>query len=354
GFDIQVAIFHRRQTSTHSLHPMVMEARRRGVEAEQLNGGPRLPLRGVLHLADKLKREGFSLLHTHDYKTDILGLLAARLAGVPCVATVHGYVFVSRRVRIYKMLDLLALRFFSRIITVSEDLRRELLAAGLPEEKVVTVHNVVDSTAFASQGAQRGLCVRQQLGIGRDQPLITVVARLIPGKGHRYFLEAATQVLRARSETCFLVVGEGPQRDELEKLTVALGIRHAVSFLGFRKDVATLMRASDLIVLPSLEEGLPIVLLEALALARPVVATAVGGVPEVVRHQKTGLLVPPKDRRRLAEAMLYLLSDPEEAQKLAERGKQFVSQQFNVETTAHKIAEVYREVLSSTGIRKSR
>lgn len=349
GFDIRVVVFYRRQGLMPSLHPMVVEAQRRGIEAEQLDGGPRLPLRGVLYIADKLSREGFSLLHTHDYKTDLLGLIAAGLAGVPCVATVHGYVFVSRRVRIYRMLDLLALRFFSKIITVSDDLRREFLAAGLPGEKVVTAHNVIDAEALASQNAQIAPHLRQQLGIGLDQPLIAVVARLIPGKGHRYFLEAARRVLQTWPEARFLVVGEGHLRGKLESLSIALGIQHAVSFLGFRQDVAALMKASDLIVLPSLEEGLPVVLLEALALARPVVATAVGGVPGVVRHQETGLLVPPKDQKQLAEAMLYLLRNPEKGQELAENGRRLVSQQFNVKTTAHKIAQVYREVLSLEG-----
>jgi len=349
GFDIRVVVFYRRQGVMPSLHPMVVEAQGRGVEAEQLDGGPRLPLRGVLYTADKLRREGFSLLHTHDYKTDLLGLVAARLAGVPCVATVHGYVFVSRRVRIYRMLDLLALRFFSKIITVSDDLRQELLAAGLPGEKVVTARNAIDAEALASQDAQIGPHLRQQLGIGPDQPLIAVVARLITGKGHRYFLEAARRVLQTWPEARFLVVGEGHLQGKLESLSIALGIQHAVSFLGFRQDAAALMKASDLIVLPSLEEGLPVVLLEALALARPVVATAVGGVPGVVRHQETGLLVPPKDQKQLAEAMLYLLRNPEMGQKLAENGRRLVSQQFNVKTTAHKIAQVYREVLSWEG-----
>ena len=346
GFDIQAVVLYRRRDSMPPLHPMVVEARRQGIEVEQLDGGPRLPLRAVLYVANKLRRESFSLLHTHDYKTDLLGLVAARLAKVPCVATVHGYVFVSLRLRIYRMLDLLALRFFPRIITVSEDLRRQLLAAGLPGEKVVTARNAIDAETFAFQNAQIGPQLRQQLGIGRHQPLITAVGRLIPGKGHRYFLEAARQVLRTRPEAHFLVVGEGRQRDGLETLTAALGIRDAVSFLGFRQDVAALMKASDLIVLPSLEEGLPVVLLEALALAKPVVATAVGGVPEVVRHKETGLLVPPKDQKQLAETMLYLLRNPEEGKKLAERGRQLVSQQFNVETTARKIAQVYGEVLT--------
>lgn len=347
-FDIQVLVFYRRQGSMPVLHPLVIEARRPEVQAEQLDGGPRLPLKGVLHLADKLRREGFLMLHTHDYKTDLLGLVAAKLAGVPCVATVHGYVFVSHRLRIYRMLDLLALRFFSKIIAVSDDLRQELLAAGLPEEKVVTVHNAIDWAAFVSQATQRSLTLHQQLGIGPDQPLITVVGRLIPGKGHHYFLQAARKLLQACPKARFLLVGEGPLREKLEALAVSLNMQHAVFFLGFREDVAALIEASAVVVLPSLEEGLPMVLLEALALAKPVIATAVGGVPEIIRHKETGLLVPPRDPTRLAETMLYLLKNPEEGQRLAETGNLLVKREFTAETMARKTAQVYREVLSST------
>jgi len=346
GFDIELMVLYRRGDSMSSLHPLVVEARRRGVKAEQLDGGPRFPLRGVLYVANKLRKEGFSVLHTHDYKTDLLGLLAAGLARIPCVATVHGYVFVSRRLRIYRMLDLLVLRFFSRVITVSEELRQQLLTAGLRGERVITVHNAIDPVAFISQGTQSISWLRQQLGIGRDQPLIATVGRLIPGKGHRYFLAAAKQVLQARPEARFLVVGEGPLRGKLEALSAALGIQHAVSFLGFRQDVAALMEASDLIVLPSLEEGQPVVLLEALALAKPVVATAVGGVSEVVRHKETGLLVPPRDSDELARAMLYLLDHPDEGARMGQKGQEVVARDFTVEAMAEKTAAVYRQILA--------
>jgi len=346
GFDIELVVLYRRGDSMPSLHPLVVEARRRGVKAEQLDGGPKLPLRGVLYVANKLRKEGFALLHTHDYKTDLLGLLAARLARIPCVATVHGYVFVSRRLRIYRMLDLLVLRFFSRVITVSEELRQQLLTASLRRERVITVHNAINPLAFISQGIQSISRLRRQLGIREDQPLIAVVGRLIPGKGHRYFLAAAKQVLQARPEARFLVVGEGPLRGKLEAMNVTLGIQHAVSFLGFRQDVAAFMQASDLIVLPSLEEGLPVVLLEALALARPVVATAVGGVPEVVKHEETGLLVPPRDADELARAMLYLLDRPNEGAKMGRKGQEVVARDFTVEAMAEKIATVYRQILT--------
>jgi len=346
GFDIELVVLYRRGDSMPSLHPLVVEARRRGVKAEQLDGGPKLPLRGVLYVANKLRKEGFALLHTHDYKTDLLGLLAARLARIPCVATVHGYVFVSRRLRIYRMLDLLVLRFFSRVITVSEELRQQLLTASLRRERVITVHNAINPLAFISQGIQSISRLRRQLGIREDQPLIAVVGRLIPGKGHRYFLAAAKQVLQARPEARFLVVGEGPLRGKLEAMNVTLGIQHAVSFLGFRQDVAAFMQASDLIVLPSLEEGLPVVLLEALALARPVVATAVGGVPEVVKHEETGLLVPPRDADELARAMLYLLDHPDEGARMGRKGQEIVARDFAVEAMAEKIATVYRQILT--------
>ena len=142
------------------------------------------------------------------------------------------------------------------------------------------------------------------------------------------------------------VIGGGPGREGLESLAALLGIDGAVSFLGHRRDVAAWMAISDVIVMASVREGLPYVLLEALALAKPVVATHVGGVPELIQDRETGLLVPPKHPERLAEAILYVLSHREESARLGERGREWVWQEFSPKTMAHKTAEVYREVLA--------
>jgi len=347
GFQLEILLLYRRRGAMPLVHPLIEEARNHGLEAEQLGGKAKLSPRDVSYISQQLKRERFSLIHTHDYKANILGGIAAKLAGVESIATVHLHTETTHRLRLYKIIDLLALRFFPKVITVSESLRQYLIANGLSPQKVVTVHNAVDLETFASGvSLYNDKALRNRLGIGSDQPIVSTIGRLTSQKGHRYFLESAKRILEVLPETRFLIIGDGPLRDEFEGLSLSLGIAQAVRFLGYRQDIATLMSTSDVITMPSLREGLPYVLLEALALARPVVGTRVGGIPEVVKHGETGFLVPPKDSESLAEAIIQLLRNPEEAARLGERGRELVLREFNVETMVQKIAAIYTEVLS--------
>jgi len=347
GFQLETLVLYRRKGDMPPVHPLVERARNHGLEAEQLEGKAKFSPRSISYIAQRLKRERFSLIHTHDYKANILGGIAAKLTGVKSIATVHLHTETTHRLRLYKIIDLLALRFFPKVIAVSGSLRQYLIAAGLSPQKVVTVHNAVDLGIFTSSVSFHNTqAVRNRLGIGSDPPIVSIIGRLTSQKGHRYFLESAKCILEVWPETRFLIVGDGPLRDELESLSLSLGIAQAVRFLGYRQDIATLMGMSDVIVMPSLREGLPYILLEALALARPVVGTRVGGIPEVIKHGETGFLVPSKDSEGLAEAIIQLLGNPEEAARLGERGRELVLREFNVETTVQKIAAVYTEVLS--------
>ncbi|MFQ5813182.1 MAG: glycosyltransferase family 4 protein [Anaerolineae bacterium] len=350
GFDIEMLVLYRRKGAVPLIHPLIDKARNHGLKAEQLEDKAKLSPKDIFYIAQRLKRERFSLIHTHGYKANVLGGIAAKLAGVKSVATVHLHTETTYRLRLYKIIDLLALRFFPKVIAVSESLRQYLIANGLPPKKVVTVHNAVDLGAFTpGVSLNNDKALKNRLGIGGDQHTVSIIGRLTSQKGHHYFLESANRILEVLPETRFLVVGDGPLREDLEGLSLSLGIAQAVRFLGYRQDIATLMSMSDVIAMPSLKEGLPYVLLEALALARPVVGTKVGGIPEVIKHGETGFLVPPKDSKGLAEAIIQVLRNPEEAASLGERGRELVSREFNVETMVQKVAAVYAEVLSGVG-----
>jgi glycosyltransferase involved in cell wall biosynthesis len=350
SFQVEMLVLYRRTGAMPLIHPLVERARNHGVEAEQLEGKAKLSPTDITYVTQRLSRGQFSLIHTHGYKANILGVIAAKLAGVKSVVTVHLHTETSYRLRLYKVIDLLALRFFHKVIAVSESLRQYLIVAGLSPKKVITVHNAIDLEIFTSSVSfhNNKALIENQLEIGSDQNIVSIIGRLTSQKGHRYFLESAGRVLEVFPEARFLIIGDGPLREELEGLSLSLGIAQAVRFLGYRQDVATLMSMSDVIVMPSLREGLPYVLLEALALARPVVGTPVGGIPEVVKHGETGFLVPPKDSESLAEAVIQILRNPKEAAKLGERGRELVSREFNVETMVRKTAAVYTEVLSGT------
>ena len=234
------------------------------------------------------------------------------------------------------------------MIAVSEFIRKELIRAGLPDARIVTIHNAVDVNELQTKVNNGHRDWRSWLKIDPDQPVVSLIGRLVLQKGHHDFLTAAVQVLKTLPDARFLVVGDGPLRPELEELTRSLGIDKVVHFLGHQSDVFGLLAISDVVALPSLNEGLPYVLLEALALSRPVVATPVGGIPEVISHGETGLIVPVRAPEALATAICHLLENPHKAEELSKRGQLHVIKTFSLPVMARRVAEVYRDVLSST------
>lgn len=341
GFAMEFLALYRRSLESPAVHPLVARARAIGLPAEQwLDLGP-FSVRTVFQLANLLRSGRYALLHCQDYKTDLIGGLAAHLARVPCVATAHLHPQTTWRLRVYRLLDLVILRLFDRVIVVSEAIRQELLAAGLPAERVVTVRLGLDVAWFEEN---RGT-LEELKEDRRDGPIVAIIGRLDPQKRQDDFLRAARKVRDERPEARFHLIGDGPSRVELERLAATLGLGNSVMFAGHQSAVAAWVEQSDVIVLASLREGLPSVLLEALALARPVVATSVGGVPEVVTHGETGLLVPPRDPEQLAGAILWMLDHPAEAAEMGRRGRERVLREFSIERMARETSAVYREVL---------
>ncbi len=345
GFDLTLLVLYRRNAAMPFLHPLVAEARKQGMLAGQMQDNNPFFFQLVSQIARQLKQAQFSLLHTHENRGDILGGMAAKLSGIKAVAAVRGSTDRTLALCLYKVLDLLALHFFDKVIAVSNSLRWQVISAGLPQERVVTIHNAIDLEPLEVEASMDGLGLKKSLGIGHEEQVVAIVGRLSPEKGHANFFQAAKKILATSPKTRFIVIGNGPLGEKLKSLSVSLDIGPAVSFLGFRQDVAALMKMSDVVVVSSLREGLPNVILEALALARPVVATRVGGIPEIIRDGETGLLIPPEEPEQLAEALLRLLRNPQEGEKFGERGRAVVAREFNVETMARRTAEVYREVL---------
>lgn len=345
GFEIEVLVLYRHRPELPVTHPLVAAVRQKHGRATQLADRWRdLPLT-FSSVTEELESKDFTLLHTHEYKSDIIGGMAAKLAGIPAVASVRGYTDRTLPLRLYKHIDLFALRWFDRVLPVSNHMRDQLLEAGLSGQRVVTMYDAIDPQSFGAGWDSDLVRLRQRLGLDGAPKVVSIVGRLSPEKGHRYFLESAAQILERFSETRFLITGDGPERHNLESLAANLGVDHTVFFLGYRRDVSTIMGTSDVVVLSSEREGFGDVLIEAMSLAKPVVATAVGGVPEIVRHEETGLLVPAGDSAAMAQAVARLLNDPVWAGWLGAQGHEVVTQHFHVDILAQKLALVYQELL---------
>lgn len=257
--------------------------------------------------------------------------LAGRLAGVPLVVA-HEWERGAPPGLARRAVDLL-LRPGTCFIAASEHHARRLIASGVPPARVAVVRNGIEVSRFEGGERQR---TRAALGIEPDAPVLLVPARLHPAKGHRDLLDALPAIRRAQPGVRVLFAGTGPERAALESGAEARGIRAAVRFLGQREDVADLLAACDLVVLPSRAEGLPAALLEAFAAERAAVATAVGGVPEAAEEGREARLVPPRDPAALAAAIGALLASPGERAALAAAGRARVLRDFRADAATRR------------------
>jgi len=325
------------------LAPLLEGARDLDVEAHAV---PRMPLgrRGAVRMPQfvrALHAAQPAVFHAHltwplACKYGLVGAVLARVPAVVATAQLFIDLPYTRATRIQQRLLAAGVH---RYIAVSHEVARRLRQTfGIPERKIEVIYNAVAPDRFAaSDGSACGGAI-----IGRaGQSVILTLARLNPQKGLCYLLEAAVQV----PEALFVLAGDGSERSALEARANALGIADRVVFLGHRRDVPELLAGCDLLVLPSLYEGLPLSVLEAMAAGRPVVATAIGGTDEAVVHGKTGLLVPPADPDALAGAIRTILRDPQLAQRLAEAGQARARQRFSVAAMVGCVAELYDRLL---------
>lgn len=334
--------------------PFVERMKERGVETHLVHLAPLFNPIALWRLTRLLVRERVTILQTHGARANFYGRIAGRLAGVPVIiSTVHNslkdYEVRSLRRWLYAFLLRLTLPLVRRIICVSEanrcDLIEECQAASA---KAHTVYNGVDPSAFPSQPDRQK--VRQELGI-RQGPVLVMIARLTEAKGHCYLLQAFPDLLKTWPQICCVFVGEGELHDALHRMAIDLGVERACRFVGVREDITDILAAADVVVLPSLSEGFPFVLLEALAMGCPVVASRVNGVPELIEDHKTGLLVPARDPQALVAAIREVLNDPIAASKMGAEGRAVVQERFTVGRMVANTTAIFDAAVRDAGVR---
>jgi len=284
-----------------------------------------------------LRKERFDVVHAHIYASAVAATIATLGTGVPLVITEHTE--ASWQTWRARWVSRWVYRRVERVIAVSTPIRRRLIERDDVHPDLITI--VPNAVASASE-PHADASLPAEL---RERPLVGVVARLQPEKGVANFLKAATRVAPQFPEAHFVVAGDGPLRWELVALAEDLNLSKRVQFLGFRSDASALMRFLDVLVVPSLTEGSPLVTLEAMAAGVPVVASAVGGIPDQIRHEKEGLLVPPGDTGTIGDALLTLLGDSNRARRLGEAGRRRATSQFSHATMVRQIEDVYRDIL---------
>ena len=297
----------------------------------------RLDLRAVGTIREHILSQQIDLVHTHDYKADIYGYLAARRTGRPVFATCHLWFCSTLQDRFYAGLDRLVLKHFDGVIGVSPPIGVTLQKANVSERKMAVIANGIDFSPFL--GVEDTSADRE---FGNDLT-IGLVGRLVRQKGHPILFAAARAILEKFPRAKFVLVGEGPDRRQLEAQAQELGIAGSVYFAGFRDNMARVYASLDLMVMPSLDEGLPMTLLEAMAAKGVVIASAVGAVPEVIEHGKNGLLVEPGNSGDLQQAILSVLQDSSLRHRIAENARQSVSR-FSSERMARNYLDFYERM----------
>jgi glycosyltransferase involved in cell wall biosynthesis len=321
--------------------PIGLEAQRRGLSVRPLAMRRAFDTIACWRLRQLMRSEAVDLVHTHSSIDAWLAGFAAKTLHLPVVRSRHVSIPVKRRRNfVYNALC-------DRIISSGEAIRAVLISGGVDRDKIVAIPAGVDVEQF--HPAVSGEAVRREFGL--EGPVIGTVAMFRHSKGHRVLLRAIPEILRSEPRALFLWVGDGVGYRALQQEVAEAGLAAKVHLAGFREDVPACLAAMEVVVLPSIKsDGVPQILLQALAMRKPVVASAVGGIPEVIQHQRTGVLVPPNDPQALAGAVVQVLHNPQSAADWARAGGQVIDTHYALEHMIDRTAAVYTAVLVEKGL----
>ena len=323
----------------------------------RLVGNPRLNVSDVLAFAlifRLLRRQRPMILHTHTSKAGLLGRVAGRLSGVPIIVhTFHGLVLKDHYGRVktngVRAVERCLARFSDCLIVVNEQDKKDLIACRVASaDKIEVIPLGLELKHFIDNRNPRGV-LHRELGLDSDCKLLGIVGRIAPIKNHRLFFDAMARVLEEYATAHLVVVGDGDLRPEMERYVREAGIANKVSFLGWRHDLPQLYTDLDVVVISSKNEGTPVTAIEAMAAGRPVVATRVGGLPDVISDGETGYLVAPGSVEQLASAVKRVLQDSETTDRLRLRARESVKHKFAVERLATDMDLLYRRLLRHKG-----
>ncbi len=300
----------------------------------------------LLYLKDLLQKEQVDVLCTHGYKSTVMGWWAARRTKIPIVAFSRGYTAENIKIAFYEWLERRVIRRLNGIICVSEGQKWRLNTFGVRNPMTWVVHNAVSVNENPKRNFDLRGKVLRRLGLSYSDSLVVSAGRLSIEKGHQFLIDAISILGEKANSTYFVLCGEGACQKKLERQTQELKVADRCRFVGFRRDLDEIFRVMDFMVLPSLTEGLPNVVLEAFANKKSVVATAVGGVPEVVDDGVNGILVAPSRPDLLAKAIEDLLGSPELREKLGQAGYLKVKTDFSFEEQNRKLEGIYQFILN--------
>lgn len=297
----------------------------------------------VADLARLLRRENIDIIHLHMLQATLVGGLAAEFSrSTRVVVTKHYDEQSTVHHPLVKKLDTVFTRAADRIVAISEHVKNDMARLSIPIKRITVIHNGTDLMDYDERSQVPSLINLRATG---RSWIVGTVGSLTPRKGHRSLLQAVPLVLQTMPAVHFIIIGEGPEKEDLEALCRSLGIENNVTMLGFQENVPPLLRQLDLYVHPSKFEPFGIAILEAMASAKCVIATAVGGVQEIVADGETGFLIPSEDPVVMAQSIMNALKDADGLQICGQNGRRRVEQLFNIRATVKNYEELYREMV---------
>ncbi len=309
----------------------------------------------IFKLAKIIKKNEIQIVHGQGARAEFYARLANRMAGKSwyisaTAAPVEGFNVGETRRRIYLILDRFSARFVHLFIVVSESQKLNMLnTRNIPPEKVVRIYNGIEIKDF-TYNRDAGLRIRTGLGLKEDDILIGAIGRLVWEKGFEYFIQSIPDILKDYPNVKYLIVGEGTLKERLKTQGAGLKVNDHVIFTGFRNDIKEILSAIDVLVIPSLLEGFPMITLEAMAMAKPIVASRIDGITEQITDGETGLLVSSRDANALAKTIIRLINDRDLALRLGVNARQKVEEDFSVEKMVYETEKIYQDLIATKKI----
>lgn len=340
--------------------PLIEVLKEEGIQVKIISIKKTYDLMAAFRLRNLIVHEEVQVLHTHGMLVNIVGRFASKMAHVPVsISTVHLTRELASGARAenirqwlkgkyYRSLDNFSTNFNDRVIAVSESVRQDLISQGVSSEKIVVIKNGIECESYQNplERENQQANKKRELGIGNG-PVVGTITRFSKQKDVQTFLYATSEVIRDYPNLRCLIVGDGEQRRELEDLSYRLALNGNVTFLGYREDARDILDIFDIFVLSSLWEGLPLVVLEAMAASKPVIATRVPGTAEAIVDGQTGILVPLRDSERLAKSIKKLLENPKDSQRMGEAGRRRINREFSVERMIDETERLYMDLMNS-------
>lgn len=295
----------------------------------------------ILTLRRYLRENDIRILCTHDYRSNLISYLATRRTKCRWIAFSRGYTRDSLRVRIYGLMDRVYIRFADHIVTVSHAQKRKLSRLLIPGRKISAIHDAVDVDRLCRANKAD---LRSKFDFPPEAIICISGGRFSREKGQIYLVRATAKAIQRNNLLRFVLFGDGPDLENTRSAVVRFGLESRVLCPGFEKNLFSYLKSADILINPSLSEGLPNIVLEAMALGIPVLATAVGGVPEIISHAQNGYLVPPKSPRALSDGILFMASNKDKVSEFARAAREMVETQFTFENQNRKLTELYRNL----------